>query len=653
MNSETTIRLPKILLIGTPNSGKTSLFNRMTGLNHRTANFPGVTTHVQKGRLKLKGLNNSLMEVECYDLPGIYSLNPETEDEKVAVNCIRKALDQDGPQCVIFVADPTTPFRTLHLLEHLRHLIHIDLVVFNFWDVAQKEGIVFSEKAFRDFFGEDIRYALHNPKSVIHIRQIKSYIAEVLALNKNRPPAHPLLALDHCLNPQERIEQSKRVYEKVVGIVPLIFKRTSSPLSTGRMRLVDRILLHPVLGFGIFLIILFFIFQAIFLWSAWPMNFIEQVFAGLGDLLHQRWPDSLLVQLLADGVLQGLAGVLMFVPQIAFLLFFMALMEETGYMARVVAIMDRFMRVFGLSGRSVVPLLGGAACAVPSILATRSIPNSAQRLITILVIPLMSCSARIPVYSLLLGLLLPPHKWFGIDVRGLALLVMYLVGFSLAIGAAWMFSKFKKIKGHDFLLISLPHLQVPLPLVLISKMWVSLKEFIFGAGKIIFFLSVILWAMLNYGPADLGLNVKSTNSLHSSGQHINPDKIQNSWAALFGKLIEPVIKPMGCDWRLGVAIISSFAAREVFSGTVATLFPPPGKVSLRDHLLTIRNVDGTLLFSPATCMALLVFYAIALQCVSTIVTIFHESKSVFWPLLQFSIYMLMAWVLAVVVYQLF
>lgn len=374
------------------------------------------------------------------------------------------------------------------------------------------------------------------------------------------------------------------------------------------------------------------------------MAWIENLFTVAGVWMQQHLPEGSLTDLVSDGVVQGLSGILVFVPQIAFLLFFIALLEESGYMARAVALMDRFMRRFGLSGRSVVPLLGGAACAVPSILATRSIPNPVHRLITILVIPLMSCSARLPVYTMLLGLLLPEKKIAGMDIRGLALMGMYGVGFALAVGSAWILSRLFKSSGRDYLIMSLPHLQRPHVGVVVAKTWNGLREFVLGAGKIILLISVVLWGSMNYGP-------EGKIHINEGESDAKTPALERSWAAILGRTIEPVLEPMGGDWRIGIALISSFAAREVFSGTIATLYPPPPGSALRIHLKTVRRADGRPVFTPAVCVALLVFYALALQCMSTLATVYYETRRVKWPLLQFLVLMSAAWLAATLAYQ--
>lgn len=636
---------PRILLIGTPNSGKTTLFNRLTGLHHHTANLPGVTTTVAQGSVRLPAGSAEYREAICLDLPGIYSLYPDTPDEVEAVHCLREALAYEGPQCVVFVADPTTPRRTLHLLTHLLRFLHIDLVVFNFWDVAEAEGLQFDEKAFRRLFGS-LRFAFHNPRNHVHIRQIKATLADILCRVAEKRP-HPLLSKMATPGPEQRIAESTGIYEKLASNDAPVFRKSESGDGNGFvLSRWDKTLLHPVWGTLIFLVFLFLIFQAIFTWSALPMAWIENFFTTAGLWMQSHLPVGPLTDLLAEGVLHGLSGVLVFVPQIAFLLFFMALMEESGYMARAVALMDRFMRRFGLSGRSVVPLLGGAACAVPSILATRSIPNPLHRLITILVIPLMSCSARLPVYTMLLGLLLPEKRLLGLDVRGLALMGMYGLGFGMAVGAAWILSRIFKSAGRDYLIMSLPHLQRPVFSVVVAKAWNGLREFVIGAGKIILLISVILWWLLRYGPEGR----PSAHGVHGADGY-TAVHLEHSWAALLGKTLEPVLEPMGGDWRIGIALISSFAAREVFSGTIATLYPPPPGKTLRAHLREVRHDDGTLVFTPALGLALLVFYAIALQCMSTLATVYHETRSFRWPVLQFMVLMTLAWLAATAAYQ--
>jgi ferrous iron transport protein B len=429
---------------------------------------------------------------------------------------------------------------------------------------------------------------------------------------------------------------------------------------------IDKVLLHPFWGYTIFFSVLFLIFQAIFTWASYPADLIDSGIASLNELLKSNLPESMLLSLLTDGLIAGIGGVLIFIPQIAFLFAFIAILEESGYMARVVLLMDKLMRKFGLNGKSVVPLISGVACAVPAIMATRSIDNWKERLITIMVTPLMSCSARIPIYTILIALVVPDKTVLGfMNLQGIALMALYLLGFSAAIFSALLMKVVLKIKGRSYLIMEVPSYKMPrwknIGLTIVEKV----KAFVWEAGKIIVAISIVLWVMASYGPANHmeQASIETTReNPHLTGQaladKIASRKLEVSYAGHFGKFLEPVIKPLGYDWKIGIALLTSFAAREVFVGTLSTIYSVGSEAdntdTIKERLRKETNPQtGLPMYTPALAFSLLVFYAFAMQCMSTLAIVYRETNGWKWPLVQLLYMTGLAYLSAFAVYNLF
>jgi len=429
---------------------------------------------------------------------------------------------------------------------------------------------------------------------------------------------------------------------------------------------LDRVLTHKFWGYVIFFCILFGIFQSIFVWSEVPMDFIDSSFASLSALSAEVLPAGMLTNLISQGIIPGIGGILIFIPQIAFLFLFISILEESGYMSRVVFLMDKIMSKFGLSGKSVVPLISGTACAIPAIMATRNIENWKERLITILVTPFTTCSARLPVYAIIIGLVIPDQRILGIfNLQGLTLMLLYLLGFGMAIFSAYVLNKILKIKGKSYFIVEMPNYKLPLFKNVAINVVEKTKAFVFGAGKIILAISIILWFLASYGPGENFSNAeqivvkKHINQPLSETElenEVASQKLENSYIGLMGKSIEPVLKPLGYDWKVGIAIISSFAAREVFVGTLATIYSvgdSENEDTIKKKMQSeINPLTGEKVFNFASGISLLLFYAFAMQCVSTLAVTRKETNSWRWPLGQLIFMSAFAYTVALVAYQL-
>ena len=422
----------------------------------------------------------------------------------------------------------------------------------------------------------------------------------------------------------------------------------------------DRVLIHKFWGYVIFFVILMTIFQSIFDWSSIPMDFIDSTFASLSEILKSKLPQGIFTNLLIEGIIPGLGGIVIFIPQIAFLFFFISILEETGYMSRVVFLMDRGLRRFGLSGKSVIPLISGTACAIPAVMATRNIENWKERLITILVTPFTTCSARLPVYAILIALVIPEGSFLGFNYKGLILMALYLVGFVMALLAAWILSKTLSIKSKSYFVVEMPNYKIPLFKNVGITVWEKTRTFITEAGKIILAISILLWIMASYGPgkdfyeADQ-IIFQDYPELNQAEMDIkvNSYKLEHSYIGILGKTIEPLILPLGYDWKIGIALISSFAAREVFVGTLATIYSVEGSKedTIKNKMSSEVRADGKPLFNMASGISLMLFYAFAMQCMSTLAIVKKETNSWKWPTIQFFGMTLLAYIVALSTYQ--
>jgi ferrous iron transport protein B len=704
-------KTPKIALIGNPNAGKSSLFNSLTGLNQKTGNFPGVTMEKLTGIWELEPKR----PVEILDLPGIYSIYPKSIDEELVINILGDPTHPDFPDMAIVVADASNLKRNLLLFSQVRDLGIPTVLALNMIDVAENEGYVINSiKLAREL---NVEVAEVNAKKGIGLNGLKLAVVKTLANRYASNDALPLPVaeeliediqlqfgegeiyrsllwlmehdrmkmfsakqretLDAIQNKHQfsakkyQSEETVKRYEQITEVVDrcvinLNRQWDAAPVRTWTDRL-DKFFLHPVGGYVFFLAILFVMFQAVFTWATYPMDLIDGGVAMLNDWLKGVLPDSALTALLTDGLIAGIGGVLIFIPQIAFLFLFISLLEETGYMSRVMFIMDKLMRRFGLNGKSVVPLISGVACAVPAIMSTRSIGSWKDRLITILVTPLMSCSARLPIYTVLIALVVPENKaLFGLfNLQGVALFGLYLLGFFMALVSAWVMKVILQAKEKSYFIMELPTYKGPRFKHVALTIWNSVNAFVFEAGKIIVAISIVLWVLASYGPGDKiaqsEARVRQENPTLQGVKlqnKISAEKLENSYAGHFGHFVEPVIRPLGYDWKIGIALITSFAAREVFVGTMSTIYSMGGEVD--DENATIKNrmraeinpATGKPMYDAALGFSLLIFYAFAMQCMSTLATTYRETKSWKYPLIQFGYMTALAYLSAFAVYQL-
>lgn len=691
----------KVALVGNPNTGKSSLFNALTGLNQKVSNYPGITVEKKTGFVKL----DQRSIAELIDLPGTYSLHPSSVDEEVVLKTLTEPGNTDRPDAIVAVADATNLKRNLYLFTQVLDLGLPTILVLNMVDQVRRKGIEIDVARLEEAFG--VRIVLINARKGEGIDALKKEIlqlapqmrAPVFDVRNDAPnyaetargilglqgdyaawlvasQAEELGYLDKVkkeeiaqLNLRFGINAKKlRIKETIqrYKIVNELLKEavTVSPGKdrslTGRL---DRIITHKVYGLIILLGLLFLIFQAIFSWAELPMNLIDTVFSELSIWIGEHMEPGALTSLIADGIIPGVAGVVIFLPQIFILFTFITLMEETGYMARVVFLMDKLMRRFGLSGKSVVPLISGTACAIPAIMATRNIESWKERLITIFVTPFTTCSARLPVYTVLIGLVIPSQKILGINLQGIVLMFMYLLGFGVALGSAWVMSKLIPTRTNSHFIVEMPAYRMPLYKNVLLTIWNKGKSFVTNAGKIIVAISIVLWVMASNGPNDHFTDADRYVKEEISQQDLSEEELQNriagyklehSYIGYLGQSIEPVIRPLGYDWKVGIALISSFAAREVFVGTMATIYSVGSdeELTVMQHMAEERNSrTGKPFFTLAVGMSLLMFYAFAMQCMSTFAIVKKETNSWMWPTLQAVFMTGFAYVVSLVTYQ--
>ena len=621
MSSNHSIR--RIALCGNPNSGKSSLFNALTGLGQKISNIPGTTIELKRGHYKSKQHS-----YEIIDTPGTYSIDPKSEDEKIALK-IFEPDHPDYPEVIVYVADASNIKRHLFFFSQLAQRGIPMVLVLNLLDVSEAKGVQIDT--------ERLQNELGIPVVATNARK-KEGIAELQSIIDGKAFTSHYSFYDNNSEVEEVVQRYSNIDKLVDKTVSIQSKRE---LLTQKL---DPILTHPILGYAIFLGILFIIFQSVFRLSEYPMGLIESGFDVLGNSVRSVLPDNWIEGLLVDGLIAGLSGVIIFIPQIAILFFFIGILEDTGYMARVSFIMDRMLRGLGLSGKSVVPLVSGVACAIPAIMATRTIGNWKDRIITILVTPLMSCSARLPVYTLLIAIAVPETSVWGVfSVQGLLLLAMYVLGTLASLVAALVFKWILNFDGNRFYIMEMPIFHPPrwksIGLTVLNKS----KSFVFEAGKVILLISLVLWFMASYGPGE-------ESTFEQTGQ------IEQSYAGKFGKSIEPAIKPLGYNWKIGIALITSFAAREVFVGTMATIYSIDSDepdFDLRNTMLAeVDPVSGNKVYSLATVLSLMVFYAFAMQCMSTLAVVYKETRTWKWPAIQFVYMTALAYVASWITYVL-
>lgn len=689
-----------VALIGNPNVGKTSVFNQLTGLNQQVGNYPGITVEKKIGFCKLP--NN--IKANILDLPGTYSLNASSIDENVVIELLLNKNDKLYPDVALVVTDVENLKRNLLLFTQIKDLEIPTILVINMADRMKFKGITLDIPYLEEHLKTKI--ALISSRKGYGIDELKKLIvsyrtissepclnASVIApdyfnslrkafpnqllyklwlvitqdvnfLNLERNEIRSSFTKSH--SDLKRLQQKETIkrYQFINDVLKVGLKIDSSVARDYRSRL-DRVLTHKIWGYVIFFLILFVIFQSIFEWSKIPMDFIDATFASLSSLAAEELPAGVLTNLISQGIIPGIGGILIFIPQIAFLFMFISILEESGYMSRVVFLMDKIMRKFGLSGKSVVPLISGTACAIPAIMATRNIENWKERLITILVTPFTTCSARLPVYAIIIALVIPDNRVFGfLNMQGMTLMLLYLLGFGMAIFSAYILNKILKIKGKTYFVVEMPNYKLPLFKNVGINVIEKTKAFIFGAGKIILAISIVLWFLASYGPGEKFNNAEKI-VVENTKQNPLPEaefenavasqKLENSYIGIMGKAIEPAISPLGYDWKIGIAIISSFAAREVFVGTLATIYSVGGS----DNEVTIKNkmaaeinpVTGEKIFNFASGISLLLFYAFAMQCASTLAVTKKETNSWKWPAGQLIFMSGFAYVVALIAYQ--
>ena len=699
--------IKKIALLGNPNAGKSSLFNQLTGLRQKVGNFPGVTVERKSGFIKLADKS----EVEIIDLPGTYSLYPTSLDERIAVNALIDTNNKDFPDAIIYIIDVTHLERHLLLLTQIADVGFPLLVALSMNDIAAQQNINCDELKLKEAFGIDFikingrtgdgvellkskMQALLSgkntvkPKAFYHLTENEKEIAAAVSKSFTVKNEYHALLLAHHANRIKFLKEDKKlelqqlvlqhkldpvnnqldeIMQRYNSFLPIVNSALSKSFSNAKT-LTDKIdffVTHKFFGPLIFFTLMLFIFQAIFAWSVLPMDWIDRQFAGLATYLQSVLDDSLLSRLLTEGLIPGISGVLVFVPQITVLFLLITLLEEIGYMARAVFMFDNIMQKFGLNGRSIVSLISGGACAIPAIMSTRTISNWKERLITIMVTPLISCSARIPVFAVLIGFVIPSYKIGYFNSQGLVFMVLYLIGITAALFAAYVFKKILKSEEFSFLMLELPEYRKPHWKNVFYTLYEKVRAFVFGAGKIILLVSIILWFLASFGPKqamEQAVNVATIESAllqsdkATTDLHIASKKLEASYAGYAGRFIEPVIKPLGFDWKIGIALITSFAAREVFVGTISTLYSigkNANNMTIKQKLQQEKNAEGKPVFTMAVALSLVLFYLFAMQCVSTLATVYRETKSWKWPVIQFAYMTGTAYIVSFIVYQVF
>lgn len=696
----------RVALVGNPNTGKSTLFNILTGLNQKIGNFPGVTVDKKTGFSQLPDGRTA----EIIDLPGTYSIYPKSKDESIVFSVLADKSKGMVPDLVVVILDASNLKRNLLLYTQIADLKIPVVVALNMIDVSEKAGIKINIDLFAKKLGvpvvpisarkntgiDKLKNAIAFANSVplqqdtIDIESIApGIIAQIKAEMQVENPyvalqlAHQHETLSYLSSTEsDRIEQLEQEHsfhsqkaqatETVARynfINDLLYDTVKKPETAHDETIsnkIDKVLTHKVFGFVIFFAILLFIFQAIFSWSAYPMSLIEDLFIWLQAGAAKILPAGPLSSLIIDGVLAGLSGVLVFIPQIAILFALISILEDTGYMSRVTFMMDKVMRKVGLNGKSVVPLIGGFACAVPSIMSTRTIENWKDRMITIMVTPLVACSARLPVYTLLIALVVPNRNiWWIFNLQGLALTAMYVLSIFSAVIVAFVMKFILKARERGYFIMELPVYRMPRWKNVIFTMYDRSKTFVLQAGKVIIAVSVILWVMKSYGPGDRFAQIDKQYAQPQYAKTMTPDsltkviaseKLENSYAGVFGHIIEPVIKPLGFDWKIGIALISSFAAREVFVGTMATIYSVEGDAdklqSVQEKMHEAKNPDtGQPVFTLAVAFSLMMFYAFAMQCASTVAVVYRETKDWRWPAAQFAYMTALAYTASFIVYH--
>ncbi len=681
----------QIALVGNPNAGKSSLFNALTGLRQKVGNFPGVTVDKKAGMCRL----TDTLSARILDLPGAYSLYPKSDDERVATNVLLHPAGKDAPDLTVVIVDASNLKRNLLFASQIMDLGKPVILALTMLDLATSKGIRIDLSelerqmgvpvvginprkgkgltALKKVMAQLAEGAGSTPRPFIEstaiaglwlaeARQITGAPSDYAALQMvcalpevaslNAAQRIQLLALSDSAGFSKARVQAAEVmarYARIDKIMAAAVVVETPAQKSLRAERIDRVLLHPLWGNLILLLVLFLLFQSIFWLAEYPMSWVESAFSWLSTTLAETLPPTALTDLLINGVLAGLSGIAIFVPQIAILFGFITILEDTGYMARISFLTDRLMRSVGMSGRSVMPLISGMACAVPAVMAARTISNRKERLITIMVTPLMSCSARLPVYTILIGLVIPDKNLGPFSLQGLVLMGLYLLGFVGALVVSWVLSLFIKSAQRSYFLLELPYYRMPRWKNVGTTMIQKATVFVRDAGRVILVISIALWALASYGPA---------RESDPDNRFIAAVPLEESFAGRMGHWIEPAIRPLGYDWKIGVALITSFAAREVFVGTMATLYSVDDKdearqeETLRQKLAAARTPDGKPVYTLATGVSLLLFYVFAMQCMSTLAIVKRETNSWLLPTAQFLYMGVLAYVSALLAYVL-
>lgn len=697
-------------MVGNPNSGKSSLFNALTGLNQKVGNFPGVTVDKKTGTSVLdEDITSTII-----DLPGTYSLYPRRDDEWVAYKVLMHADEHINPDIILLIADASNLKRNLLFCSQVIDLKYPVVIALTMMDLARKKGIEIDVAGLSTELGVPVIPV--NPRKNKGIGQLKKLLAQTakhhqqplerdfinnhaLAATAVEKVKHVLPGIsdyegihylinhenfglpttvndvieqaeaDNHFNPSKT--QAEEIVQRYARIKLVMQQNVVEPDPLQRKLFtehLDNILLHRVWGYAILLIVLFFLFQSIFWFAQYPMNAIDWSFSKASGWLNTILPATWWSDLFINGLIAGLNGILLFVPQIMILFGLITLLEDTGYMARISFLSDKLMRKVGLNGKSVMPMISGFACAVPAIMSTRNIENKKERLLTILVTPLMSCSARLPVYTILIALVIPSKYYFGfLSLQGLVMMCLYLLGTVMALIVSYIFKFIIKLKEKSYFILELPVYRAPrwknIGITMIEKA----KIFVTDAGKVIIFISLLLWLLSSYGPSNRmhALNEKYavlkqqniSGEKSSLGKQYKSERLQNSFAGILGQTIEPVIKPLGYDWKIGIALITSFAAREVFVGTMATLYSVEDKdnntLTLRQKMQSAKHEDGSKVYTLPAALSLMVFYVFAMQCMSTLAIVKRETKTWKWPVVQFIYMTALAYVMSFLIYHIF
>ena len=696
-----------IALVGNPNIGKSSLFNALTGLNQRIGNFPGVTVDKKMGTARIA----DNLTANVLDLPGTYSLYPKSADEQVTYEVLLDRNNPDRPDMIIAMADAANLRRNLLFCSQIMDLGVPVIIALSMNDIARKKGISIDVPGLERMMGVPI--VKINPRKNKGIPQLKKAVADLhnsdlqardsfidikeltgdwlkdVSNLCNLESTYSALHVScnfmqlSFLNAAQRIQigaitdeqdfqkakiQAEEIMTRYRKIGSIIDKTVveANPLKQSMMsERMDKLLLHPLWGNLVLLVVLFVMFQSIFWLAEYPMNWVEYLFGWLSGQAESIIPDGFIKDLLINGVLAGIGGIVIFIPQIMILFGLITLLEDTGYMARISFLSDRLMRSVGLNGKSVMPMVSGMACAVPAVMAARTIQNRKERLITIMVTPLMSCSARLPVYTILIGLVIPDKSVWIFNLQGLVLMGLYLLGFFMALVVAKVMDMVIKSAERSYFLMELPVYRAPRWKNIGTTMLEKAKIFVIDAGKVIMVISLVLWVMATFGPPQ---KMKEVTAKYTILKEAHPEQVQvlnnqeraerleNSFAGIMGKTIEPLISPLGYDWKIGIAIVTSFAAREVFVGTMATLYSVGSNETdetVREKMRAAKKPDGTLVYTLASGVSLLIFYVFAMQCMSTLAIVKRETRSWKYPALQF-VYMLgLAYVCAFIAFKVF